>query len=80
MDWSLLVDHPFDGRLQHDYDPYLPGSTAEAKLAAVVNALGGDWFEVPYTFSNGTDTMETGTLVFSYDLGIAIRIAYWESV
>ncbi len=80
VDWSQLQVFPFDGRLQHDYDPYIPGSAAEAELTAIVTALGGRWFEIPYTFSNGMDTKETGTLVFSYELGIAIRIAYWESV
>ena len=45
------------------------------------SALGGsDWQAFPYYFGDGFSLYEVGTAFFSLDLGLLVRIGYFESV
>jgi hypothetical protein len=70
----------FSGPLNLD-DEFLPGSKTEASVLPATKALGDAvWSIMKYSFDNGADTGEKGVAIFSPDLGLLLRIGFFQSV
>lgn len=62
-----------------DDRPTFPGSQTEAQLARAIKVLGGDdWKITNYSVTDGDETGEVGAVIYSAEMGLAVRFGYWS--